>query len=67
VTVTKAVNAQCHPARVTPRCSRGPVDGPQPCCQLDSNPHWADFKSAASADWAMGVSHEFSASTPETV
>jgi hypothetical protein len=32
------------------------VDGP--CPQSDSNRHWADFKSAASADWAMGASDE---------
>ncbi len=25
------------------------------CPQWDSNPHWADFKSAASANWAMGA------------
>jgi L-amino acid N-acyltransferase YncA len=31
------------------------------CPQWDSNPHWADFKSAASADWAMGASDECSA------
>jgi hypothetical protein len=23
--------------------------------QWDSNPHWIDFKSIASADWAMGA------------
>lgn|GEM_PF-7099545 len=23
--------------------------------QWDSNPHWDDFKSSASADWAMGA------------
>jgi hypothetical protein len=34
---------------------------PTLCPQWDSNPHWADFKSAASADWAMGASDECSA------
>ena len=29
---------------------------------VESNPHWADFKSAvSSADWAMGASDECSA------
>ena len=26
------------------------------CPQWDLNPHWNDFKSSASADWAMGAS-----------
>jgi hypothetical protein len=43
MTVKKTVNAQCHPALVTLRGSGGPVDGPQPCCQWDSNPHLADL------------------------
>ena len=37
----------------------------QQCPQSDSNRHLADFKSAASADWAMGARDECSASTAE--
>jgi hypothetical protein len=37
-----------------------------PCPQSDSNRHLADFKSGASADWAMGASDECSASTSKT-
>lgn len=35
------------------------------CPQSDSNRHLTDFKSVASADWAMGATDELSASTPE--
>ena len=31
------------------------LPGAFPCPQSDSNRHWADFKSAASANWAMGA------------
>ena len=36
---------------------------PLKCPQADSNRHCADFKSAASANWAMGASEESSVST----
>lgn len=29
------------------------------CPQWDSNPHWIDFKSTASADWAMGATRNY--------
>ena len=36
---------------------------PHVCPQSDSNRHWADFKSAASANWAIGAKHRLRART----
>jgi hypothetical protein len=43
------IRVKCH-AKVTDVCAG------QPCPRWGSNPHWADFKSAASAGWATGAS-----------
>jgi hypothetical protein len=43
------------------------IDESDLCPQSDSNRHLTDFKSAASANWAMGASDEFSVLTPDSV
>jgi hypothetical protein len=49
------------------RGQRCDMDESDPCPQSDSNRHLTDFKSAASANWAMGASDEFSVLTPDSV
>src|SRR6185437_14191521 len=43
------------------------IDEADLCPQSDSNRHLTDFKSAASANWAMGASDEFSVLTPDSL
>jgi hypothetical protein len=53
----------CFPRSTQKMPAKGAVDclrsgAHRRCPQSDSNRHWTDFKSAASANWAMGASAE---------
>lgn len=42
-------------AGISPTIAPDELPADVPCPQSDSNRHWTDFKSAASANWAMGA------------